>query len=116
MGFQERRDRAIRLLEQRGIDRSSYAPPLVRLLWRCGVQVRPAHFMGFGAAALLSGSWFAVGWGLVMWVGFWSRHNTELHSALVSACAAGLFYGLFMAGDYARQRKTHDLPSWESLA
>jgi hypothetical protein len=116
MEFQARRDRAIALLEQRGIECSSYAPPLMRLLWRCGVQVRPPHFMGFAAAALLSGSWFAVGWGLVMWVGFWSRHNTALHAALLTACAAGLFFGLSMAGYYAHQRRKHGLPSWESLA
>jgi Family of unknown function (DUF6404) len=66
MEFQERRERAIRLLEQHGIGRSSYAPPLIRLLWRCGARMRPLHFMGFGAAALLSGTWFAVGWGAVM--------------------------------------------------
>jgi hypothetical protein len=116
MDFEERREQALRLLKQCGIGHSTYAPPLIRLLWRCGVTVRPPHFMGFGMAACLSGAWFAIAWGAIMWIGVWSRHHTGARAALVSAGAAGLFFGLFMAGIYAYQRKKHSLPSWESLA
>jgi hypothetical protein len=116
MDFQERREQALRLLEQAGIGRSTYAPPVMRLLWRFGVQVRPPHFMGFGAAALLCGAWFAVAWGAIMWIGFWSRHHIAPQQMLASACMAGLFFGLCMAGVYAYQRKKHSLPSWDSLA
>jgi hypothetical protein len=115
MDFHARRQYALRLLAQTGIDSSSYAPPLMQLLWRCGLKVRPPHFMGYGAAALLSGTWFGAGWGAVMWVAYWSSQGTDARMALIGAIGAGLCFGLFMASYYARQRKKHDLPSWESL-
>lgn len=115
MEFRDRQERAIQLLERSGIGRNTYAPPLIRLLWRCGVRVRPLHFMGFGPTVLLSGAWFTIAWGAVMWFGSWSRHHTDVRSALLGACAAGLFFGLGMAGYIAWQRRKHDLPDWESL-
>jgi hypothetical protein len=115
MDFHEQRRRALQLLEQAGIDHSTYAPPLMQLLWGCGVKVRPPHFMRFGANALLSGLWFGASWGVVMWVGFWLRQGVGAQLAVTSACVAGVGFGLFMASYYARQRKTHALPSWESL-
>jgi hypothetical protein len=115
MDFHEQRERALQLLEKAGIDHSTYAPPLMQLLWRCGVKVRPPHFMSFNANALLSGVWFGASWGAVMWVGFWLRQGVGARLAVMSACGAGLCFGLFMASYYTRQRKTHDLPSWESL-
>jgi hypothetical protein len=116
MDFQKRRERALDLLKQAGIGHGTYAPPLMRLLWRFGVQVRPPHFMRFGAAALLWGAWFAVIWSAIMWMGVWSRHHIAPQAALASACGAGLFFGLSMAGVHAYQRKKHSLPDWDSLA
>ncbi len=51
MTFHAQRDQALELLARTGIGRGTYAPPLMRLLWRCGVPVRPPHFMGFAGAA-----------------------------------------------------------------
>jgi hypothetical protein len=116
MNFDEQRERALRLLEQAGIGRNTYAPPLIRILWRCGVPVRPPHFMGFGALASLCGAWFGAWWGVGMSIMFWSRQNIGTWGVLVGACCAGLCYGLFMAGYFVRQARKHGLPSWESLA
>jgi hypothetical protein len=116
MTFHAQREQALQLLARTGIGRSTYAPPLMRLLWRCGVPVRPPHFMGFAGAALLWGGWFGLSWGAFMWMMFWSRQHMDPRLALAGACGAGLFFGLAMAGYYARQRKKHDLPRWESLA
>jgi hypothetical protein len=116
MDFYAQREQAIRVLAQAGIGPSSYAPPLLRLLWRCGAKVRPMQFIGFGRIAVLFGAWFAVSWGALMWMGSWSRQGMDVRVALVSACGAGLCFGLGMAGYYAWQRKKYSLPTWESLA
>ncbi len=77
--------------------RSHYAPPLIRLLWKAGVQVPPPHFQSFLRAALGMGLWFGMFWGVVMWIFFWSRSDaaTPLSplAALVAACAAGRLFG-----------------------
>ena len=115
MIFHEQREHALRLLEQTGIGRNTYAPPLFRILWRWGVQVRPPHFMGFVVNTLLWGAWFSVSWGAFMWLAFWSRRHTDARVALATACGAGLFFGLAMASHFVRQARKHALPSWDSL-
>jgi hypothetical protein len=116
MRFHQQKEQALHLLAQSGIGRRTYAPPLTRLLWRCGVRVPPPHFMGFGASTLLWGAWFALSWGALMWMMDWSHHHPDVRVALTSACIAGLLFGLFLAAFYAWQHKKHGLPRWESLA
>jgi hypothetical protein len=116
MDFHSRRDQALQLLAEADVSPGTYAPPLLKLLWRCGLKVRPPHFMGFAAAALLWGAWFSVPWGAFMWMMVWSRQHTDVRLALAAAGGAGLFFGLSLAGYYARQRRKLGLPRWESLA
>jgi hypothetical protein len=51
-----------------------------------------------------------------MWMMVWSRQHTDVRLALAAAGGAGLFFGLSLAGYYARQRRKLGLPRWESLA
>jgi hypothetical protein len=53
MSFDTRRAEALAMLEKTGVWRSSYSPPLTRLLWRIGVRVPPPHFCGFSTIVLL---------------------------------------------------------------
>ena len=93
MSFEHRKTRALEVLSRTGMARSHYAPPLIRLLWKAGVQVPPPHFLPFLRVALGTGLWFGMFWGLIMWIFFWSRPDaaTPLSplAALVAACAAG---------------------------
>jgi hypothetical protein len=116
MDFDARQQQALAILDRTGMHRSSYAPPLLQVLWRMGVQVRPPHFMGFWRAAALTGGWFGAAWGLVMWLMLWSRQQMDGRMALAGACGAGLCFGLSMALYYAHGKKKYQLPSWESLS
>jgi hypothetical protein len=60
MSSNPKREAAIKILASTGIWRSSYAPPLLRLLWRLGFDAPPPHFVSFSAIALFSGSYFAI--------------------------------------------------------
>ena len=73
MSFEHRKTRALEVLSKTGMTRSHYAPPLIRLLWKAGVQVPPPHFLPFLRTALGTGLWFGMFWGLIMWIFFWSR-------------------------------------------
>ena len=119
MSFEHRKTRALELLSNTGMARSHYAPPLIRLLWKAGVQVAPPHFQSFLRTALGMGLWFGMFWGLIMWIFFWSRPDaaTPLSplAALVAACAAGSLFGIAMASVYARDRRKHQLPAWTAL-
>lgn len=110
------RQAALELLAKTGIWPSNFAPPALHLLWKLGIDVRPPHFAGFAANALVTGSVFALVWGAVMWWMVWSGEGMPVAIAVVSALAAGILFGLMMAGYYRYGARKHQLPSWDELA
>jgi len=111
----EKRKAALELLASKGIARSSYEPIATRLLWGLGIDVPPPHFASFGSIATGFGLYFGVVWGLIMWLMLWSRRGMPVPVALLSACAAGLFFGLSMAGYYVWARRKLGLPAWKDF-
>lgn len=95
-----------------GISRATAAPPAWRLLWRLGAEVPPPLFVPFLPMALATGGFFALGWGLVMWLAFWSRQGMPVGVVTVSSLAAGVLFGLVMAGIYRYLARKHGLPTW----
>jgi uncharacterized protein DUF6404 len=59
--------------DQRGINTYTVAPPLFRLLWRLGSEVTPPHFAGFWFLTLFMGVFFAIAWGIFMWLFAWQH-------------------------------------------
>jgi len=115
MSVHGKRDAALKILASTGIWRSSYVPPLLRLLWRLGLDVPPPHFATFWNNVLYNGSLFAVFWGLLMWFIPWFREERSLLRVLVLAGFMGVFFGLWMAAYYARGRRKYNLPSWKDF-
>ncbi len=112
MSVNPKREAALKLLESTGMWRSNYAPPILRLLWSLGLNLPPPHFANFFANTVFTGTFFAVSWGLLMWVLVWSRRAMPLSTALLASACAGLFFGLVMSGYYAHGRRKYKLPSW----
>lgn len=118
MSFEQRKTRALGLLQATGMMRSHYAPPLIRLLWKAGVQIAPPHFQSFQSIALLAGGWFGFFMGVFMGLFGWFQGAATLPSALVTmmaACVAGLLFGVTLASFYAGDRRKHQLPAWSTL-
>jgi len=51
-------------LQSQGVRPYRAAPPLFRLLWRCGVHIPPPYYLSFAQGAAVSGIFY----GLVMWI------------------------------------------------
>ena len=115
MTFDERRQRAIAVLNRHGIPQHTSEPVQLRLFRRLGMQVRPLHFESFWRTTLVHAVWFAPFWGIFMWIFRWRTDGTHPAMALLGAATCGLIYGMVMAGVYAWAKKKYRLPSWESL-
>lgn len=118
MSFEQRKTRALDLLQATGMMSSHYAPPLMRVLWKAGVQIAPPHFQPFRSIALLAGGWFGVFMGVFLGLFAWFQGAVPLYSALIAlaaACVAGLLFGTTMASFYAADRRKHRLPDWSTL-
>ncbi|MFN8389912.1 MAG: DUF6404 family protein [Bdellovibrionota bacterium] len=111
-----RRDAAVRLLVEKGVWRSNYAPPALKALWKAGYDVPPPHFAPFWAVALVAGTGFALLWGAFMWLLIWSPQGLPEAIALVASCAAGALFGITMGGYFAYTRRKHNLPRWRDIA
>ncbi|MCK9367170.1 MAG: DUF6404 family protein [Metallibacterium scheffleri] len=85
--------------------RSNYEPFGVQLLWRLGVRVPPPHFAPFWLIAVVHGTWFAVAWGVVMWLIFWPHQGASLSAMAVGAAVAGALSGLSIAACHAHARR-----------
>ena len=96
---------------------SNYAPPLLRMLWRFGVEAIPPHFRSFRSNVMFFALYFGPAWGAMMWLGMWRGDGrTSVSTAVVSSVIAGLLFGLAMAAYFRHGCKKHALPAWESLA
>ncbi len=64
MTHQRKVDAYRKLMDARGVGRSTAVPPLWELLWRLGLHVPPPLFMGFVPLSVLMGSGFGTLFGV----------------------------------------------------
>ena len=118
MPFTQKVDRLLADLRGRGVSQWTVAPPLYRLVWALGVELPPPFFLGFLPLALLSGTAFALTFGLFMWIGQWQLwampFEAAARMAAVSAAIAGVIFGPAMAAYYRREARRLSLPPWDS--
>ena len=99
-------------LTSRGIGEKTIVPPLFSLAWKLGFQIPPPHFLGFGALALIMGTFFGVIWGVVMWLSIWRHQGLPIGGAVFASFVAGVLFGSVMAIYYRRKARKLCLPSW----
>jgi len=95
--------------------RSNYEPPLLRLMWRLGLNVPPPHFASFWVNASTYGIFFGITWGAIMWFMQWSGQGMTLTAGGMAAATAGALFGVTMAIYYAYGKRKYKLPSWNDL-
>ena len=113
--FKLRLQQAFALLDARGVGKSTYAPPLYRLLWRLGAQVPPPHMAGFAFNSLLMGGFFGVFWSLLTWLMLWGRQGMPLTMVASSALLAGALFGVAMASYMRYSANKRAIPRWHDF-
>jgi hypothetical protein len=85
------------------------------MLWGMGLRLPPPLFMGFAPLTLITGTIFAVFWGVGMWLITW-RTQGDMPIWLVFGVSifAGLLFGLSMAYYYRFKSRSLPLPSWQN--
>ena len=68
MAFKRRLSLAFQEMEEAGIARGNYLPPVYGLLLRFGLERPPPHYCPMSQNLLFSATWFAPVWGVVMWL------------------------------------------------
>ncbi|MGL5389641.1 MAG: DUF6404 family protein [Serratia sp. (in: enterobacteria)] len=115
MTFDEKKQQALALMAEKKMWRSNYAPPLMRLLWKLGVQIPPPPFMPFWQNVLCFGGFIGSLWGVIMWFTVWKSQGYSVLMALQMSLFAGVFFGFFMALYHYWRKRVNKLPDWNEL-
>ena len=114
-GFDARLQEALAFLDGKGLRKSTYAPPLFRLLWKLGAKVPPPHMAGFAFNSLLMGGFFGVFWSLLMWLMLWGRQGMPLVIVAIAALLSGALFGLTMAWYLRYSARKRAIPRWQDF-
>lgn len=106
---------ALRHLDLAGVHRRHSAPPLHRLLWRMGINASPPILASVASNVVLMGIFFALGWGVLMWLMVWRNTNLPVAVGVISALLAGVLFGVLMAVVMRVMRLRRGLPLWRDL-
>ena len=114
-GFDGRLTKALAWLERSRIRRSTYAPPMFRMLWKAGIRLPPPHMNGFVVNEVVMGGFFATFWGLIMWLALWSWQGRPFVAVVAVSLGAGALFGLIMAAYLAAQARHYQVPRWSTF-
>ncbi|EJU6734266.1 hypothetical protein N4Z18_003969 [Salmonella enterica] len=115
MTFEQKKARAIALMDSKKMWRSNYAPPLLRILWRLGIRLPPLPFMPFWQVTVLTGGLWGIYWGCAMWFIYWGPSGMVAGEAIIISITGGFLFGLLMASFHWWRRKVNQLPSWDDV-
>lgn len=113
MTFEQKKARAIALMDSKKMWRSNYAPPLLRILWRLGIRLPPLPFMAFWQVTVLTGGLWGISWGCAMWFIYWVPSGMVAGEAIIISITGGFLSGLCMASFHWWRRKVNRLPPWD---
>ncbi|WP_097475061.1 DUF6404 family protein [Escherichia coli] len=112
MTFEQKKARAIALMDSKKMWRSNYAPPLLRILWRLGIRLPP---MPFWQVTLLMGSLWGISWGCAMWFIYRGPSGMVAGEAIIISITGVFLFGLCMPSFHWWRRKVNRLPPWDDV-
>lgn len=113
--FERKKERAFEIIKQKKMWKSNYAPPLLRILWRCGINMPLFPFAPFWLNMTIMSVWFGVPVTLVSCILSLNEGNACANHIIAQGVISTLFYGFFMAAFHAWARYFYRLPTWAQL-
>lgn len=115
MDYQTKLQFAHKELNDKGVWKSNYNPPIAKLLCKIGLNFPPPYYQTFMNNWIISAITFAPVWGVLNWFIVWSHADKPVLEAVYMSLIGGVLFGLIMATFYFVRRKQLNLSEWGSL-
>ncbi|MGR5062485.1 DUF6404 family protein [Photobacterium sp. DNB22_13_2] len=102
-------------LNEKGVWKSNYNPPMAKLLRRIGLCFPPPYYQTFINNCAISTVTFAPIWGVLNWFMAWNDAGKPVLEAVYMALIGGVLFGLIMSTFYFVRRTQLKLTDWRSL-
>lgn len=113
--FEQKLALAMSELEQTGMKPRHCKPPLHRMLWSMGVDIRPPHYASFFSNFVFIASMFSLLMGILFWLMIWSSQSVKSANVIPLVMLGGTLVGGLLAGYYRHGRNKHQLTAWDQL-
>ncbi|WP_162064042.1 DUF6404 family protein [Vibrio taketomensis] len=114
MDYQTKLQFAHKELNEKGVWKSNYNPPISKLLCKIGLNI-PPYYQTFMSNWIISAAMFAPVWGILNWLMLWSKSDKPVLEAIYMSLIGGVLFGFIMATFYFVRRKQLNLSEWRSL-
>lgn len=114
MEFSEIHKLALDELAKTGMKTRNCLPPIHRLLWRFGVNIRPPHYSSFVEIVIWIATLFTLLFGTLMTL-ITGAHDGQFLTNFSFSAGIGFLLGLFMAFYYRHGNVKYGLSKWEDL-
>ncbi len=115
MNYQTKLQFAHKELNEKGVWKSNYNPPISKLLCKMGLNLPPPYYQTFMSNWIVSAAMFAPVWGILNWLMLWSKSDKPVLEAIYMSLIGGVLFGFIMATFYFVRRKQLNLSEWHSL-
>lgn len=110
MTLKQKIDRFLTETRKQQINDWTAAPPLLRLIWRCGIDVAPPYYWSFATSVIIFGGVFAL---LIFCAEVFLLRNYQSWQQPAVTCAIfGMIFGLYMAFSTRHTAKRVSLSPW----
>ncbi|EIO3971440.1 DUF6404 family protein [Vibrio vulnificus] len=115
MDYEAKLQLAHKELNDKGVWKSNYNPPIAKWLRKLGMCFPPPYYQSYFANVMLCVTFFAPVWGIFQWFFVWNELGKPVLEAVFISLLAGTLFGLVMATFYYIRRKQLNLTDWGSL-
>ncbi|NOH99388.1 DUF6404 family protein [Vibrio sp. 99-70-13A1] len=113
MSFEKQLDAAHNELEEKGVWKSNFNPPIIKLLRLLGFKFPPPYYQKFLINLFFTSMFFGVGFGVISWLMTGQFLDKTVVQTLIEAGIGGLVFGFLMSTFYYVRRKQLGLTVWE---
>ncbi|MEZ9233860.1 DUF6404 family protein [Vibrio amylolyticus] len=111
MSYESQLQAAHKELESKGVWKSNFNPPLMKLFRLIGIQIPPPYYQKFTINLVFNSFLF----GLMFSILNWFNDTMPFPQLLLKNIFGGLFFGLLMSVFYLVRKKQLGLTNWTDL-